>query len=70
MEAKPIIWEIARFRKHFPCFIWGCKKEAEHLTKFMHHGAVVQVCLCDDCMHKSPEFILKGLKAQPEIAVN
>ncbi len=70
MEAKPILYEIPRLRKPFPCFIWGCRKEAQHLTKFIYRDTVVQVCLCKECMKKSPEFILKGLRMKPENVVN
>ena len=71
MEIAPIPFEVNRYRKRpMPCFIWGCQKQAEHLTKFMYGDTVVQVCLCDDCLKKSPEFILKGLSMQPENVVN
>jgi hypothetical protein len=71
MEIATIPFEVNRYRKRpMPCFIWGCKNQAEHLTRFNYGDAVVQVCLCDDCLNKSPEFILKGLRAQPENVVN
>jgi hypothetical protein len=71
MEIATIPFEVNRYRKRpMPCFIWGCKNQAEHLTKFNYGDAVVQVCLCDNCLNKSPEFILKGLRAQPENVVN
>jgi hypothetical protein len=71
MEAKPILWEVPRYRNRpFPCFINGCQKEAGHLTKFSYGDAIVQVCLCDDCLKKSPQFILKGLRMQPENVAN
>jgi hypothetical protein len=70
MEAKPNLWEIPRGRKPFPCFIRDCKKKAEHLMKFMHGDALVQVCLCGDCLQKSPESILRGLRIQPRNTFN
>jgi hypothetical protein len=71
MQIEPIPFEVNRYRKRpMLCFIWGCLKEAQHLTKFMYGDTAVQVCLCDDCLKKSPEFILKGLRMQPENVVN
>lgn len=69
MEAKPILWEVPRFIKTFPCFNSDCRKEAKHLLKFMNGDIVVQVCLCADCLKKSPELILKSLRAQAENVV-
>ena len=71
METAPIPFSMNRYRKKpFPCFIWDCKNRVEHLTRFKYGDAVVQVCLCHNCLTKSPESILKGLSAQPKNVVN
>ncbi len=66
METKAILWEIPGFRKPFPCFVGGCKKEAQHMRRFMHGNAVVQVCLCDECLKRSPASILRSLSLRPK----
>jgi hypothetical protein len=71
METRSILWEVPNHRNRpFPCFIRNCQNEAEYLTKFSYGDAVVQVCLCDDCLKKSPELILNGLRTQSENVVN
>jgi hypothetical protein len=63
METKPILWEVPRLRdRQFPCFVGDCEKDAGYLTKFSYGCAIVQVCLCGDCLEKSPESILNSLK--------
>lgn len=63
MEAKPILWEVPRSKSRpFRCFVSGCENEAGHLSKFTHGAAVVQVCLCDDCVNEQPESIINGFK--------
>jgi len=70
METKPILWESSSGERHFPCFTKGCQEEAEHVTRFIHGEAVVQVCLCDQCMKKSPEQIIWGLSFLPKNTVH
>jgi hypothetical protein len=66
MESKPVLSEVPRLIKSFPCFVRGCRKEARHLTRIRDGVAVVQLCLCDDCRNKCPESILHGLTVQPK----
>lgn len=61
MELEMIQWETPRFNSSFSCFVRGCRKEAGHLTRLRHGKTVLQICLCNDCMHKSPDAILQGL---------
>jgi|GEM_PF-4950039 hypothetical protein len=62
MEITPITFEQHHYRQTpMPCFIKDCEKPAVHLTRFTYGVAKVSVCLCEDCVHKSPEAVLKGL---------
>jgi hypothetical protein len=70
METKTFLSEIPRYRKSFPCFIRDCKKVAKHVTRLKHGNAVVQVCLCNDCLKKSSESIFRGLGIQTENVLN
>jgi len=70
METKTFLSEIPRFRRTFPCFVKGCKKAGKYLTRLNHGKAVVQVCLCGDCLKKSSESILRGLGTQTDTVFN
>ena len=70
MEVKPFLTEIPRFKNTFPCFMRSCKNTSEHVIRFKHGRATIQVCLCDDCLKKSRESILQGLGIQPKIVFN
>jgi hypothetical protein len=71
MEVEPILWEVPHRRERpFPCFVGGCDKEAGHLTKFTYGCAIVQVCVCDECLKKPPESILNSFKWEREKVVN
>jgi hypothetical protein len=61
IETRPIVWKSPPFTRSFPCFIKGCGKLAGHVSRFRHGDAIVQVCLCNECLLKSPESILQGL---------
>ncbi len=64
METKPFLTEIPRFRKSFPCFIRGCKNASERVIRLKHGTATIQVCLCNDCLNKPRESVLRGLGIQ------
>ena len=66
METKPFLTEIPRFKNSFPCFIRSCKNASEHVIRLKHGSAIIQVCLCDDCLNESRESILRGLRIQPK----
>ena len=67
MKMTSIPFKLNRYRNQpMVCGIWGCQRQAEHVTSFMYRDAEIKVLLCDDCANKSPEFILKGLRAQPD----
>ena len=60
MKIEPIIARVSYYQKTpLRCFIWGCRKEAEHLMQFAYGGVKVQAFLCGYCLKKSPEFIKK-----------
>ena len=70
MKTKPFLTEIPRSRKSIPCFIRGCYNASEHVVRFKHGTATLQVCLCDECVNKSRESILRGLGIQTESVFN
>jgi len=70
MEHEGLHRELLHCRQPFPCFIRGCHREAVNLARLTKGQIVVQVCLCDECLAKSAETILRGLRAEPEKFAN
>lgn len=70
IEINPLIWKVPRHDESFPCFVQGCHQEASHLAKMRNGDVVVQVCLCDQCLHKSPKVILESLGLRSEKILN
>lgn len=66
MEHEGTDRELLHCRQPFPCFIRGCHRNAVSLARFTNGQVVVQVCLCDECLAKSAESILRGLRGEPE----
>jgi len=66
MEDEGIYRELLHCRHPFSCFIKGCPRQAVNLARFTTGQVVVQVCLCDECIAKSAESILGGLRREPE----
>ncbi len=66
MEHEGTDRELLHCIQPFPCFIRGCHREAVNLARLTKGQIVVQVCLCDECLAKSAENILRGLRAEPE----
>lgn len=62
METTPIPVACNHHReKPMPCFIRGCHNQGVHLSRFNVGVAVIQVCLCDECVKKPMDVILNGL---------
>ena len=70
MKTKPFLTEIPHSRKSIPCFIRGCNNPSEQVVRLKHGTATLQVCLCDDCLSKSRESILRGLGIQAKNVFN
>jgi len=70
METKPFLLENPHHREPIRCFVRGCKNLSQHVTRFKHGTATLQVCLCNDCMKKSSKFILQGLGLGTKDTVN
>jgi hypothetical protein len=70
METKPFLIENSGSKKSFPCFIRSCDNASEHVIRLKHGTATLQVCLCNDCLNKPREFILRGLGIQTKNACN
>lgn len=65
IKSQPLLWKSPRFEGAFACFVRGCENEAGHLTRLTHGEAIVQVCLCSDCVGRSPESIIDGITVNP-----
>ena len=62
MDITPITFEHGHGgQMPMSCFMKACTKPAVHLVRFKYGVAHVSVCLCDDCVHKTPEAVLAGL---------
>jgi len=61
IEIYPLMWQVPRYKEIFPCFVQGCHQEASHVAKMRQGDIVVQVCLCRECLRKSPQVILESL---------
>jgi hypothetical protein len=64
MQTRAMEWKVLRYEGRFPCFVRSCQAKAEHLAKMTHGEAIVQVFLCNEFGHKTPEAILFGLTMQ------
>ena len=60
-EITPLAWKTVGRKGSIPCFIRGCHHEARHVAKIRHGNIVFQICLCDQCLHKSTIMILDDL---------
>ena len=70
IEINPLIWRVPGHNGVFPCFIPGCYQEARCLAKMRQGEVVVQVCLCDACLRKSPRVILESLGIRSQKTLN
>lgn len=65
IEVTRLAWKTPMHRESFPCFIHNCRRQARHVVKLRHGKVIVQACLCDACLHKSANMILRGLGIRP-----
>lgn len=61
METRHFLEEIPPRQKPIRCFVRDCKSASGHLTRFKYGSVTLQVCLCETCLRKSRESILRGL---------
>jgi hypothetical protein len=70
IEIYPLMLQVPRCSEIFPCFVHGCQQEASHVAKMRHRDVVVQVCLCRECLRKSPQVILESLGIRSQKILN
>jgi hypothetical protein len=70
IEVNPLIWKSPEHNGTFLCFVHGCHHQAGYVAKFRKGDVIVQVCLCDECLRKSPKMILESLGIGSQKAVN
>jgi hypothetical protein len=70
IEVNPLNWKLPRHKETFSCFIRGCHHQAGYVAKFKTGDIIVQVCLCDECLRKSPKVILESLGIGSEKILN
>jgi len=70
IEIYPLMWQVPRYKEIFPCFVQGCHQEASQVAKMRQGDIVVQVCLCRECLRKSPQVILESLGIRSQKILN
>ena len=70
IEVNRLIWKVPRYDETFPCFVRGCHGQAGYVAKIKNGNVIVQVCLCDECLRKSPKLILQSLGIRSQRVLN
>ena len=64
MQTRVQEWKVLPYNQRFSIFIRSCQAKAGDFAKMRHGAAIIQICLYNECGHKTLQAILFSLTVE------